>query len=187
MNRIVTATDVARRDGFQTAREWMRAISMELKQKGGCPAVFSGNMGQGRVYAYISNSRWMAVCDEPGCAGCEYVDPADPIFYCLTCGNSGSGNGKQVIFPQNYKDIEAALLERVMVPAGGTDVVTQVFNARPLESELRRDWMPEELSEIHWKHPALYKRVLVEGYSETAEQIRALTKGIMEGEHARNV
>lgn len=183
MDHIITAMDVAKRDSQRTVRDWIRVTSIQLKMKGACPVVFSGNMGAGKAYAYISNGRWLAVCDEPGCAGCEYVDPQEPVFFCLTCGNGGSGNGKQVIFPKDHERIEQALLERVMVPVGGNEPVTKTFNARPLKQSLRRDWMPSQLKEIHHVNPSLHQRVIVDTYGETADMIRKKTRE-MEADHA---
>lgn len=183
MNRILTAIDVARRDNQPSVKEWLRITSIQLKMKGGCPTVFNGNMGTGKVHAYISNGRWMAICDEPGCAGCEYVDPQEPLFYCLTCGNGRSGSGKQVIFPKDRGEIEAAMLERAMVASAGNDEVTRMFNARPVHAKLRRDWMPPQLK-AHSTHPALYRRVLVDAYGESPQAIRSRTRAIQEADHA---
>ena len=177
MNRIVTAQDVAKRDNFTSVREWIRVTSMQLKMKGGCPVAFSGNMSGGKVYAYISNGRWLAICNEAGCSGCEYVDPQEKIFFCMVCGNGGTGKGKQVVFPRERVEIENALLERVMVHNGGNDIVTQAFNARPLEAGLRRDWLPSQLKEAY-EHPALFRRVLVDSFGDGPQVIHSKTMQI---------
>ena len=175
MNKIITARDVAVRDNQPSVREWIRITSIQLKMKGGCPAIFDGSITGAPVYAYISNGRWMGVCDQPHCNGCEYVDPEEKVFYCLTCGNGGSGKGRPVVFPARRKEIEEALLEREMMPVGGGDVVTQAFNERPAHAELRRDWAPGELAALK-NHPALAGRVIVDIYGESPALIHGKTE-----------
>lgn len=166
LNKIITAKDIADRDGQPSVREWVRLTSI----KNTSLVTFDGDVRGEPVYAFISNSRWQALCDLSGCGGCEYVDPAEPIFFCLSCANDRSGKARPVEFPKDLADIESALLERDMIPVGGGDLVSQTFNARPADPELRRDWIPEELN----GHPMLAGRVIAEA-GETAEMVRTKT------------
>jgi len=68
--------------------------------------------------AYINHGRWVVNCPDPECAGAEVVDPSDPVFMCLSCGNlknkdiEGRIRLYSVRFPHNKLQIEKALLER---------------------------------------------------------------------------
>jgi len=66
------------------------------------------------VYARIDWGRWIADCE---CGGAEYVDHEEPLFFCMSCGNSGtSGRARKVIFPKNREAIE---IETMKHPEGG--------------------------------------------------------------------
>lgn len=170
MNRIITAADIARRDSQPSVREWIRVTSIQLKLKNPSLVAFDGDTRGAPVSAFVSNGRWQALCDQPGCGGCEYVDPAEPLFYCLTCSNNCSGKARPVKFPRDREAIEAALLEREMMMVTGGDEITRAFNARPVEPALRRDWIPAELD----GHPLLKGRVLAVA-GETPEMMREAT------------
>jgi len=60
------------------------------------------------VHAIVNYGRWVVKC--PDCMGCEDVDPAEPIFFCLSCGQDGYF--KSVVFPTNRAEIEEELLKR---------------------------------------------------------------------------
>lgn len=61
-----------------------------------------------QVQAHINFGRWGVQC--PDCPGHEDADPAEPVFFCLSCGNDGYFC--QVIFPENRAEIESILLAR---------------------------------------------------------------------------
>lgn len=95
-----------------TERTWMDAVKalehLSLEGTFGAPPK-----------AYISHGRWIADCPDTECAGAEVVDPDDPIFMCLSCGNIGNTRHnkirvRSVIFPsaEDIKKIEAPLLQR---------------------------------------------------------------------------
>lgn len=170
MNKIITAKDIADRDGQPTVREWIRFTSIQFKLKDPSFVTFDGDVRGVRVYAFVSNGRWQAICDQPICGGCEYVDPAEPIFYCMSCGNGKSGKARPVEFPGDRVGIESALLERDMIPVIGGDAVMQAFNARPGHPSLRRDWLPAQLH----GHPLLEGRVVATA-GETPAMIRKQT------------
>src|SRR5688572_15342011 len=99
MTKIITAKDIANRDGQPSVREWIRITSIQLKLKNPSLVTFDGDVRGKPVYAFISNGRWQAICDQPVCGGCEYVDAAEPIFYCMSCANGRSGKARPVKFP----------------------------------------------------------------------------------------
>lgn len=61
--------------------------------------------------ACINHGRWLVAC--PWCAGAELVDPADPVFYCLSCQNEQAGNQLVIVaFPEQREALERLLLRR---------------------------------------------------------------------------
>jgi hypothetical protein len=65
---------------------------------------------RGNVQAEINHGRWIARC---ACGGAEDVAPAEPVFYCLSCGNADNdGHVMTIEFPTDREAIEAALLKR---------------------------------------------------------------------------
>ena len=88
---IVTARTIARRDGVQTATDWLRKAAARKGVR--IPAVIAGTA----VIARIDHGRWIADCE---CKGAEYVDPEEPVFFCLSCLNAGNnGQMRPVKFP----------------------------------------------------------------------------------------
>jgi len=68
---------------------------------------------RGNVRAEINHGRWIARC---ACGGAEDVSPAEPVFYCLSCGNADNdGHVMTIEFPTAAarEAIEAALLKRL--------------------------------------------------------------------------
>jgi hypothetical protein len=60
--------------------------------------------------AVINHGRWLVHCPDAECRGAELVDPDDPFFFCLSCGNAARGGTTiVVIFPTSRLKIEAAL------------------------------------------------------------------------------
>lgn len=171
-DRIIDARDLAKRDGFASVADWFRVTSIQLKMKGRAPVIFDGTVSGRPVYALISNGRCLALCDFPHCDGCEYVDPESKIFFCIACGNNGTGKARPVIFPRDYDQICEALLERRVMPMTAGDEIVQAMNSIPLVPGLRRDWVPTQLS----KHPGLRGRVAVQEYGESPEALRRRTK-----------
>lgn len=183
--KLISALDLLRRDGAATTAQWIANTARITKRVGTgvmgenvdfVPGIVAGNA----VYAFVNNGRWLAVCDQPHCDGCEYVDIDAQIFYCQKCGNYGSGIARPVIFPERWAEIEDALLDRPMMPVIGGDLITQTFNSRPLFPELRRDWLPGVLE----GHPFLVGRVVVDAYDETPEMLHARNEEVL---NARNV
>ena len=183
MNKIVTTKDVATRDSQPSVKEWIRVTSVQLRLKGMLDVVWNGKIGGKAVPAFISNGRAQALCPEPGCGGCEYVDPDEPVFFCMTCGGRGSGVAHPVQFPAGWDEICAALLERDMVQAAGGHLVNRAFNARPAVPELRRDWAPKGLE----NEPRLFGRVLPDSFGAKPAEMRARKAQVMERRKVNDV
>ncbi len=63
-----------------------------------------------KVYAHINQSRWIVCCDY--CRGAGAVNIGG-YFFCATCMNFKNNNrSRPVVFPENYKEIEAELVKR---------------------------------------------------------------------------
>ena len=63
-----------------------------------------------KIYAHISQSRWIACCDY--CNGAGAVNLGG-YFFCTTCLNFKNNNrSRPIVFPENYKDIETELMRR---------------------------------------------------------------------------
>lgn len=63
------------------------------------------------VSAIVNAGRWLVRC--PDCAGAEYADPDDPLFWCASCFNVANGGyPRPVGWPRDRGRIEAELLRR---------------------------------------------------------------------------
>jgi hypothetical protein len=65
--------------------------------------------------ARVSGSCWIADCPRPGCGGAEFVNFADPRFFCCACRNEDwDGQPIRVIVPdeQTKTGVEEALAPR---------------------------------------------------------------------------
>lgn len=141
MNRLVTANDIAVRDGFLTVEEWIRNISAMLVQKRALRVKWDGRtVGGNPVQPLVDYGRVLAKCDV--CRNPEYVSPKSPIFYCMRCGNNGSGIARPVQFPDDWERIEAALVARPIVEGFGRNWVEAVLQSKPKYPELPREWRP---------------------------------------------
>jgi hypothetical protein len=88
---IVTAKTIAKKDNCRNAFEWMQKAAIRRGIK------LTNTMGESAVVARIDHGRWIADCE---CNGAEYVDPDEPIFYCLSCLNIEYGGAlRPVRFP----------------------------------------------------------------------------------------
>lgn len=83
--------------------------------------VMPSAMGVGAtVEARVDHGRWIADC--PSCPSAQDVTPADPRFWCPTCGSGDVWH--RVVFPKNRAAIE------------------EVLDLRPLAQN--RNWRPSE-------------------------------------------
>jgi hypothetical protein len=112
---VITAKDIARKAGCQTAAEWIRKAAA---RQGVRVNVSVETVCGDAVHARIDHGRWIGDCgSEDGtadgsCNGAEYVDPDEPLFFCLSCMNKANGGkARPVVFPSEEirKQIEAGL------------------------------------------------------------------------------
>ncbi len=124
MDKVITAKDLADREGYLSVRERIDKLATRFNRK-----LVLDRVAGNPVYARIDFGRWIADCE---CGGAEYVDPDEPLFFCLSCGNlSTSGRAREVIFPDNRPEIEKAVMNRKVKPGAG-DKIEQQFNAVPI-------------------------------------------------------
>lgn len=101
--KIVTALTIAKRDKCPNVRDWMLKAAHAFKK------VIDFNFVDPAhpVIARLEVGRWIADCS---CGGAEYVSPEDPIFFCMSCGNTEYGGAiRPVVFPEKRDVIEKAV------------------------------------------------------------------------------
>lgn len=146
MDKILTASDFAKVAGFKDAREMMRARTA---------AIYDTPPVEGEappVVARVDFGRWLADCE---CGGAELIDPADPFFYCYSCGNFAHGGIiRPVIVPDGgVRDrIEALLLQRPVKTQRGRNALERAAMAVPAivvegKGPLSRSWNPDETTD----------------------------------------
>lgn len=147
MNKIVRASDIARAGHWATNNERVASLSRAI----GKPWNGATNQDLPSVRARVDHGRWIADCE---CGGAEYVDPDEPFFYCMSCGNHAvGGTGRPVIFPQGKLliEIETAVLERGVEDG---DDPAKVFEARAKDG-IARSWNPgESVETLRLQHQA---------------------------------
>lgn len=88
---VVTAKSVAKKDGLKTVFEWLAVAALRRGVR------LEKTICDAPVTARIDHGRWIADCE---CNGAEYVDPEEPIFFCLSCLNREHGGKlRPVKFP----------------------------------------------------------------------------------------
>jgi len=132
-DKAITALDYAKREKVASTRDRIRKLAerhgLRLDEKiAGKP-----------VQAILDYGRWIALCE---CGGGEAVDPADPVFFCVSCGNERT-NGKlrKVDFPSDYKAIEKDVMSRPLKRRGTGDKISQQRLAKPRGEP--RNWSPD--------------------------------------------
>ena len=139
MNKLIDASDVARRDKMASVAAWVRSVSMLRVAEGKIEKAWDGtSVSDEAVEAMVNTGRVGAECIY--CGKHEYVSFAEPIFFCMDCGNANSGAAMRVTFPQDWAEVEAALIARPIFPGPGLDEVQAVFRSRPVMRELKRNW-----------------------------------------------
>lgn len=108
---IITARHYAEREGAADVRGRILKMQEQYRMRGIVLKVLDIDKPSGNaVNARIWQGQWVADCE---CTGVEFVEPTEPIFYCFSCGNRENGNRvRPVMFPENYAEIEAAILAR---------------------------------------------------------------------------
>jgi len=151
MSKIITAKDIAYRDGYETSQLRILGLFRKLTMRRNLDIKLINEVAGPEVLARIDFGRWCASCE---CGGSEYVDPDEPIYYCFSCGNyENEGRLRPVTFPSSRLEIEEAILERPVDDRRGLSKVERAFNARPkihvqLDDgqivPLSRSWEPHE-------------------------------------------
>ena len=103
---IITAKHYAEREGCGSVRERILKMREKIhKSKNIALQVVGIDDPSGQaVEARIWQGQWVADCE---CGGCEFVDPAEPIFYCFSCANRENKNRvRPVAFPVERVEIE---------------------------------------------------------------------------------
>lgn len=140
MSKLVTAREIADRDRALNVSAWIRAESLKAVQRSLFTRPWDGRSVSGApVAAFVDFGCWVARCDI--CGGHCYVDPDEPVFFCLRCGNDNSGAARPVVFPGEIDLIEDALLARpVTEDLRARNRIEQAKLARP--ENLPRNWHP---------------------------------------------
>jgi hypothetical protein len=161
MHKIFDAHDMAVMEGFKDGYDRLKRLPFIGGQKSPRYPVWSGKVCAGPpVWARIERGRWIADCDAVieghKCGGAEWVAPDVP-FFCFSCGNATTkGQARPVIFPKNKDEIEAAMMERLMVDMiPGAHPIVRALSARPAlavevsgeKFAIMRDWNPGEKPE----------------------------------------
>lgn len=145
---IIRGKHMAEIEGYKSYREriFNRAqklgLTIGMVKNNGDVSI---DVSKDEVYARIDFGRWIADCV---CGGAEYVDYDDPVFFCLSCGNSSVNKKlRPVVFPNNYKAIEKEILKRP-VKTTGIKINDKAMSARPQKyvgrKPLSRSWNPNE-------------------------------------------
>lgn len=145
MDKILTAQDFAKSEGYENARARVEAKT----RKGYDTPPQNGSGDDAPVFARVDFGRWIADCE---CGGAEAVDPDDAFFYCLSCGNNAiNGRIRSVIFPDASEraQIEALLLARPVKSMRGRNAFERATMAEPAiivegRGPLSRSWNPDE-------------------------------------------
>jgi len=56
------------------------------------------------VHARLDHGRWLVQC--PACASAQHAAVSDPRFYCVGCGNRGTGRWWPVVWPADRAAVE---------------------------------------------------------------------------------
>lgn len=141
MKRLITAKDVARRDGHSTVAEFLMALMETSIQRGYFQIRWDGeHVGGAPALAFVDFGRWLARCE---CGQHNYVDPSDPVMFCARCGNGNSGVARPVIFPACRNEIEKLLLARPVIESpAARSIVEKALLAKPKITVLTRNWFP---------------------------------------------
>lgn len=151
--KIFTGLDRANELNFPSYRLFVEFLASRLNRRIDWKAVDAAHP----IRAIVDYGRWLAECE---CGESYYVEPTDPLGYCVTCGNrvveGMNGKVRPVIFPANRLTIEAALLERELVGDAGTiqRLGTQavLFPKIVHPKELPRHWDGQTVDQLRAEH-----------------------------------
>lgn len=116
-NEIATAKNKA--NAFlprNMPRTWRQFALVHLMAKGFPEGKANAMLDKGpikktpTIAAQIDGLRWICKCE---CGGAEVVDPGEPLFFCLSCLNKETANGRlrNVVFPKNIERSEQIVLK----------------------------------------------------------------------------
>ena len=134
-DKAVTALDYAKREKAASVKQRIERLALKYGLK------FTDDHPAGiPVKARLDFGRWIADCE---CGGAEAVDPKEPIFFCVSCGNlKVSGRLRRVVFPDDWQEIEAQVMSIPIKRKGSGDKINQQLRAIPAEAP--RNWKPED-------------------------------------------
>ena len=139
---LITAKDIAKRQGLKTVEEWILDRTRRSMERGYFHVGWDGvHVGGAHVMAFVEFGRWLVRCE---CGQHNYADPDTPLAYCARCGNGNSGLARPVVFPTaSMKKIEAVLLKRPVIEHPlAKDEIEAARLARPVFVALPRNWYP---------------------------------------------
>lgn len=150
VDMIVNARHYAEARGVKTVREFTLKLRDDISKSRGVSVLIRGinDTPKGApVYARVWQGQWIADCK---CGGASFIDPEDAFFFCFGCGNRQNENRpRPVVVPEDWKEIEQALLARPVDDMAGLTDLERVAMAKPLihiigKGGLARNWDPGE-------------------------------------------
>lgn len=129
-------------------RAWVMKLKTDIEKKRGIKITMKDTLAKSPVFARIYRGHWIADCDV--CNGAMFVDPSEPVFFCLECFNrKENGKLRPVIFPEDRQNIEAAVLERPINDYAGVTDSERAMRAfiQAGDKIATRDWIPGETAE----------------------------------------
>lgn len=133
INYIITAKHYCARDGVSSVRERILKLRNDQSRKKNIAIpIQMDKLSTRPVFARIELGQWIADCD---CGGCEFVDPDEPIFFCMSCGNRNDASMlRPVEFPPEDQrlEIEQLILARPVNDLRGLDDLERAHMAKPL-------------------------------------------------------
>lgn len=140
---LITAKDLAERDGKQSVAEWILWLAQRAMERGRFHVMWDGeHVGGAPVMAFVDFGRWCTRCE---CGQHAYADPDEPVMFCARCGNGNTGLARPVIFPPEgvRQEIERLLLERPVTENPlAKDKIESARLAKPVYPFLLRSWYP---------------------------------------------
>lgn len=118
IKRIISAKDYG-----GSGKGYIRKQQEHFRKRGIIVTVKDIDKPTGKpVEPEIWQGQWIARCED--CNGASFIDPDEPMFFCFGCGNRSNGGAcRPVLIPDDWREIENALLERpVNDVAGLTDL-----------------------------------------------------------------
>lgn len=140
-DEILTAKHLAAIERQPSVLALLRHLALQARVR------FTGKLREDApVLARIDFGRWIADCE---CGGASYVDPDEPIFYCVSCGSDQHGGDlRPVEFPAQRAAIEQEVLARPVEAGIGSTTLARALLAKPKivtkDGPLSRSWNPDE-------------------------------------------